>query len=128
MNKRYDYDVDYIIIVNVFLTQESIQLIIDNLNIMYGLRAYIIESSCICLNLSKNIINDLTQFFESKTMPDRGNTSVIIRKMDECEAPTIESKINVLSKLVITTALNTLQPVGVIDHGWYKVRMPHISF
>lgn len=127
MNKRYDYEIDYIIIPEVFYSLDIHQSMINFINMNFGLRARVIDNSCICLNLKNELINKLSLFFETRIMEDKGNHQVLLRKMDECEAPFIESKTNVLTKLVIKAAVATLQPLGIIDHGWYKIRTPHIS-
>lgn len=121
MYKRYDYDVDYIMVTQ----PEHQKYIINYINLFFGMRAYIIDTSYICLNLKNDIINNLAPlFFESKVVEDKGCAPCVLRKMDEAEIPVINQAASVLCKTVIQCIVEVVNP---LDHGWCKIRSPHIS-
>jgi hypothetical protein len=124
MKQRYDYEVDYIIVLN---PSHHIHIITAFINLTFGMHTYVIDDKNVCLNLKDHIINGVPHLFDSRMMTYMGDKTTVIRKTDECEMSSIEDKMNVLCSLAINVVVQTLKPFGITDHGWYKIRIPHIS-
>lgn len=121
--KRYDFEIDYIIYADGHLPD-----IVAYINSNFGLKSFIINDHCICLNIKKDIVNKVYPFFfETKYLPDTNGPMIsVYEKLHASEQAFVNSMCSRLCNITIANVLNVVQ--DPLDHGWFKIRVPHMSY
>lgn len=117
---RYDYETEYIIMLNKPLaTTSEHNILFERITPTY------VSLTAVKNHLISNLGDKTPRFFYTKVHEGDAQGVTIIRPLDPCEIDQVSSAVTPFVKLAINNAVYVIGDTNIASHGWYKVMVPH---